>query len=177
MEKRIVLGSGKLYCAEFSGEIPTDTELETDANILGLISGGASVKYESESYEAKDDLGIVVKKRLTSETVTLESGIITWNGNTLSKLCSTARVTEAGGKRTVKIGGSANQNGKSYVIRFVHTDSEDGTIRVTIVGTAESGFEFSFKPDEETTIDATFTALPSDDAGTLLIFEETIATE
>ena len=172
MEKRIVLGSGKLYCMEFVGNIPEDATIETDGNILGLIQGGASVSYESESYTAKDDLSIVTKTRLTSEDVTLNTGILTWNGNTLSKLCSTARVSEADGKRTVKIGGANNQNGKSWLLRFVHNDPADGDIRVTMVGQCEDGFEFSFKPDEETVLDVSFKALPNDDEGTLLILEE-----
>jgi len=177
MEKRIVLGSGKLYAVEFEGSIPADAQLEVDDNLLGLISGGASVHYESESYTAQDDLGIVVKKMLTSETVELESGILTWNGTTLAKLCSTARVTEdeQTHTRTVKIGGIGNYNPTKYLLRFVHQDAEYGKIRLTIVGTSEGGFEFSFAKDSETTIDTTFTALPSDDDGTLLIYTEEIA--
>lgn len=172
MEKRIILGSGKLYCQEFSGDIPEDGVLETDANILGLISGGASVSYESESYTASDDLGLVVKKMIVSETVNFETGILTWNGKTLEKLCSTARVTEASGKRTVKIGGVNNHNGKKWLLRFVHNDAEFGAVRLTLVATAEEGFEFTFAKDEETTLDVVFTALPSDDEGTLIIYEE-----
>ena len=32
--ERIILGSGKLYCMVFTGEIPADTAIETDANQL-----------------------------------------------------------------------------------------------------------------------------------------------
>lgn len=175
MEKRIILGSGKLYCTEFSGTIPEDTTLEVDDNLLGLISGGAAIAYESESYTATDDLGLVSKKMITGETVTLETGILTWNGDTLAKVCSTARVTESATDhtRTVKLGGIANYNGKRWLLRFVHDDAEFGKVRITIVGTSEEGFEFTFAKDEETTLDVTFTALPADDDGTLLIYEET----
>lgn len=177
MEKRIILGSGKLYCQEFTTDIPADTAIEVDDNLLGLISGGATVKYEAESYSAQDDLGLVVKKMITSETVSLETGILTWNGKTLEKLCSTARVTDSGNKRTVKIGGIANYNGKKYLFRFVHDDAEFGKIRITIVGTSDEGFEFSFTKDEETTIDTTINAMPCDNEGTLLIFEEETGTD
>lgn len=180
MEKRIILGSGKLYCQEFTdGEpIPEDATLETDENLLGLISGGAAISYESESYTATDDLGLVSKKMITSETVTLETGILTWNGKTLEKVCSTARVTEDTSKhtRTVKLGGISNYNGKKWLLRFVHEDKEYGKVRITIVGTSEEGFEFTFAKDEETTLDVTFTALPSDDEGTLLVYTEEDAT-
>lgn len=60
--------------------------------------------------------------------------LLTWCAKTLEKLCATARVTETAKKRTVKIGGIKNQNHKKYLIRFLHEDSEDGDIRVTIVG-------------------------------------------
>lgn len=174
MEKRILLGSGKLYCTEFTGTVPPEhATVETETNLLGLISGGAAIKYESESYTAKDDLGIVAKTMLTEETVSLETGILTWNGKTLEKVCSTARVSEDATKhtRTVKIGGVSNANGKKWLLRFVH-EAPEGAVRVTIVGTSDEGFEFTFAKDEETTLDVTFKAEPSDNEGTLLIFEE-----
>ena len=175
LNKKIVLGSGKLYCSEFTNTIPEDATLEVDDNVLGLISGGATLSYEPEFYTAEDDLGLAVKKMITKETATLKSGIMTWNGKTLQKLCSTARVssTEAG-VTTVKIGGVGNYDGKKYVLRFVHTDTE-GTIRITIVGSNEAGFEIAFAKDEETVIDAEFTAFPLDDEGTLILYSETNA--
>lgn len=173
INKKIVLGSGKLYASEFTDSIPESTTLETDDNLLGLISGGATLTYEPEFYTASDDLGIAVKKMITTENVTLESGILTWNGKTLAKLASTATVDETqAGKRTVKIGGVGNYDGKQYVLRFVHEDAAEGDIRITIVGSNEAGFEMAFAKDEETVIDATFTAFPIDDKGTLIIYEE-----
>jgi len=173
MEK-IVLGSGKLFVMEFATTIPTDLLLEVDANLLGLIQGGATVEYKPELYTAEDDLGLMSKTIITKEEVLLKSGIMTWNGNTLKKLCSTARVTEAVGKRTVKIGGLKNNDGKKYVIRFVHEDVLDGDIRVTIVGSNQAGFSLAFTKDKETIIDAEFKAAPHDIDGTLIIYEEEI---
>lgn len=69
--ERIILGSGKLYCMVFTGEIPEDTAIETDENQLAHIKGGASLEYTAETYTAKDDLGVVQKTILTSEDVTL----------------------------------------------------------------------------------------------------------
>lgn len=176
--KRIILGSGKIYATEFSGNtIPTDTAIETPENRLGHIKGGATLEYTPEFYNAKDDLGEVQKSRLVDEEVKLKSGIMTLDGNNIAKLAATARVTEAAGKRTVKIGGAGNDNGKKYVIRFVHTDKEDGDVRVTIVGRNESGFSLAFAKDKETVIDAEFTAFPNDSEGTLVIYEETIPAE
>ena len=174
MIERIVLGSGKVYCLEFTDSIPEDTIIETDANLLGLIQGGATLTYTPTFYEAKDDLGLVSKKFITEEEAILKSGIMTWNGATLKKLCSTARVTTdtSTHTRTFKIGGSGNYDGKKYVIHFVHEDAVDGDIRVTIVGSNEAGFELAFAKDKETVINAEFKAQPHDSEGTLIIYKE-----
>ncbi|NFO31069.1 hypothetical protein FDB41_12385 [Clostridium botulinum] len=175
-KEKIVLGSGKLFIDEFKITIPSDSDLEKEEKLIGLIQGGATLEYKPTFYEAKDDLGLASKVVLTEEEATLKSGIMTWCGNTLTKLCSTARVTEAKGKRTVKIGGVGNQDGKKYVIRFLHEDKADGDIRVTIVGNNQAGFSFSFAKDKETVIDAEFKALPLDNEGTKIIYEEDIPT-
>ena len=65
MSEKIVLGSGKLYVTEFANTIPEDSVLEVKENILGYIQGGATLSYTPSFYEAKDDLGLVVKKPLS----------------------------------------------------------------------------------------------------------------
>lgn len=172
MNDKIVLGSGKLYVTAFNNTIPEDSTIETDENLIGLIQGGATISYTPSFYECKDDLGLVSKKFLTEEEVILKTGIMTWNGKTLKKLCSTARVTEASGIRTVKIGGAVNYDGAKYLIHFVHEDAADGDIRVTIVGSNEAGFEMAFAKDKETVINAEFKAQPQDNEGTLILFKE-----
>lgn len=180
MSKRIVLGSGKLYVVEATMDdgvyvIPADATLEDDDNLIGYIQGGATLEYTPEFYEAKDDLGYVSKKYLTDETVILRSGVMTWDGNTLAKLSATASVDETvQDKRTVKIGGISHFDNTQYVIRFVHEDVTDGDIRVTIVGSNESGFEMAFAKDAETVINAEFRAVPNDEDGTLIIYTEDI---
>lgn len=171
--ERIVLGSGKMYVAEFTGEIPEDSVIEAEEKLLGYIQGGATLSYTPTFYEAKDDLGIVSKKVITQEEAVLKSGIMTWNGDTLKKLTPTARVTEDGTNRTVKIGGVGNNDGKKYVLHFVHVDKVDGDIRITIVGSNEAGFELSFAKDKETVINAEFKAQPHDKDGTLILYKET----
>lgn len=174
-KESIVLGSGSLYCTEFLGTdkaIPKDEEIETEENRLGHIKGGAEIEYAPEFYEAKDDMGKVSKVIITEEEATLKSGIMTWCGLTLEKLCQTARVTETAGKRTVKIGGIGNATGKKYLLRFTHLDEQDGNIRVTIVGSNQAGFTIAFAKDSETVIDAEFKAQPQDKEGTLILYEE-----
>ena len=145
--------------------------METDENNIGYIQGGASIEYTPEFYEAKDDMGKVAKKIITDEEAILKSGFMTWNGKTLGVLCSTARVTEDASKktRTVKIGGIGNYDDKKYVVRFVHADRRT---RLTIVGSNNSGLEIAFAKDKETVLNAEFKAMPNDDDGTLIIYEE-----
>ncbi|SFE84015.1 hypothetical protein [Peptostreptococcus sp. D1] len=172
---KIRLGSGTLYCTEFTGDvIPDNATICTENNRLGRIQGGATLEYKPSFYEVKDDLGFISKTILTEEEVTLKSGVLTWNGKTLGKLCSTARVTEDKSKklRTVKIGGIGNIDGKRYVICFHHQDKIDGDIWVTIVGKNQNGFSMAFVKDKETVIDAEFKALPGDKQGTLVTFVE-----
>lgn len=177
-KETITLGSGKLFVQEFDNEIPENEALEAAENLLGYIKGGAELEYTPEFYEAIDDLGMVQKTIITNEEAILKSGIMTWNGDTLAKLSATSRVTEDATKRTLKIGGVANQTGKKYVIRFLHEDAADGDVRITIVGQNQSGFTLSFMKDEETVIDAEFKATPNlDKEGTLILFEEEIKSE
>lgn len=173
-DEKIILGSGRLYTAVFNGDIPDNETIETDDNQLGYIEGGATLVYKPKFVTVTDDLALVQKTILTEEEVTLKSGIMTWNGKTLQKLCATARVTEAAGKRTVKIGGINNQDGKQYVIRFLHEDAADGDIRVTIVGNNQAGFSLAFVKDKQTVIDAEFLAAPMDSEGTKILYEEEI---
>lgn len=175
-KETITLGSGKLYITEFDSKsgIPEKEVLETEENRIGWIKGGAELGYTPEYYTAEDDLGMVKKRVIQSEEVTLKSGIMTWNGETFKKLCNTGRITEKEGIRTIKIGGSGNYDGKSYIIHFVHTDKVDGDVRVTIVGQNTAGFTLAFAKDAETVIDAEFNALPCDNEGTLVIVQEEI---
>lgn len=171
----ITLGSGNLLCKEYEDTIPAYTDFSDETDLLGRIQGGATLEYKGEWYEAKDDTGKVVKTIITSEEATLKSGILTWNGKTLEKLCSTARVTEADGIRTVKIGGVGNHNGKSYAFCFHHIDKADGDVWIVIRGVNQAGFSMAFVKDKETVIDAEIKCLPQDDEGTLIQYVEEIA--
>lgn len=172
--KRITLGSGNLYCIPFVDTVPDKETICTEDNRLGYIKGGATLEYTPTYYEAKDDLGVVQKTIITDETALLKSGILTFNGNTLNKLCDTGRVTEDATKkiRTVKIGGVANAQGARYVLAFHHEDPIDGDIWVIIVGQNQAGFSLAFAKDAETVIDAEFKCLSQDNEGTLIQYIE-----
>jgi hypothetical protein len=172
--KTITLGSGKIYLKAFADAMPTVDEICKDENLLGLIKGGASLEYTQETYEEKDDLGIVSKIITTSEEALLKCGLLTWNGNTLKKLVERCGSTEAGGKRTTKIGGAGNAQGGYYAICFKHEDKQDGNLWILIKGLNTAGFTLTFAADEGTVVEPEFKALPHDDAGTLIELIEEI---
>ena len=172
----ITLGSGKIYLAAFESAMPTVDTLCVAENLLGYIKGGASLEYTEETYEEKDDLGYVSKVITTSEEALLKCGLLTWNGTTLQKLIDRCTVTEGSGKRTVKIGGAGNTQGKYYAICFHHEDEVDGDIWVLIKGRNTAGATLTFAADAGTVIEPEFKAMPHDDAGTLVeLIEETTA--
>ena len=176
----ITLGSGKLYCTEYTDTVPADITavkaLCIDTNRLALIKGGASLEYTEETYEEKDDLGLVSKIITTSEDVKLKCGLLTWTGDTLGKLVDRSKVTTSTGARITKIGGAGNAKGKYYVLIFHHEDKTDGDLYVVIVGRNTAGLAITFASDAGSTIEPEFTAKPHDDDGTLVIvMEETTA--
>lgn len=173
--ERIILGSADVYIQAFDGStVPVTADICKPENLMAYISGGASAEYKPSFYTAKDDTGKKSKTIVTEEEVTLKTGIMTFDGNKFKYLCDTARVTEdkAKKRRTVKIGGIDNRQGARYVICLHHKDAVDGDIWVMIVGNNQAGFTISFEKDKETVVDEEITALPMDEEGTLLMYEE-----
>lgn len=177
---KIPLGSGTFYITEWADTIPEDSAIEVDTNIIGRTKNGATIAYATESYTAVSDDGKARKTVIVSDSASIEYGMITWNAKTLGKMISTATVTETTasegttGKRTAKIGGIENDNGKVYLIRFVHKDKIDGDIRITGIGRNSNGWNAVFAPNAETTVTPHFECEPFDDDGHLLIYEEEI---
>ena len=168
----IVLGSGDLYITKFANAIPENSVLETAANQIGSIKGGASLSVAPEVYEVIDDKGVCLKRFITKQEITFKSGILTWDLETLKMLTLGGELTSSAGKSTLKIG--AKGTIEQYVVRFVHTLDSGKKIRVTIVGTASNGFELNFNPEEETVIDAEFKAMAHDAEGNQVIIEQEI---
>lgn len=177
--ERIILGSGYIHLGVFTKgqQIPEPQDFCTDANRYSYIKNGATLEYSNEIQEAKDDMGRVSKTVIISEDVTLKAGLMTLIGDTIEKLCDTARVSvsQDGRYRKTKIGGVGNRKGAKYVICFHHVDPEDGDIWVMIVGQNQAGFTLSFAPSDATVVDAEFKAMPNlDDEGTLVNYVEEI---
>lgn len=175
----VILGSGNLYALEFTGTIPEHSVIETEANLLGLIKGGAALEYKPSTKAVKDDSGAVNKEFITAEEVKMKSGVLTWCLATLANLTAAGRYSESvvSGKNvaTLKIGGKLGRALSKYLIRFTHTKENGYKFRTTIVGTASSGFKLEFKPEDATIIDAEFTAVSHDADGTLVIIEEELS--
>ena len=171
------LGSGDLFIKEYTaGTAVTAEDVITNGERLGEIKGGASLEYTTETKEDSSDLGRTKIVIISKEDVVLKSGVMTWNGKTLEKLCQTARVTKdnSAKKRTIKIGGLANAANKSYAVAFQYKGDGKKGLTVLIVGKNTAGFTVSFSSDNATVIDAEFKAQALDNDGTLVVIEETI---
>ena len=170
----ITLGSGKIYLQAFAETMPTVDTLCTEENLLGYIKSGASLEYTQESYEEKDDLGFVSKIITTSEEAILKCGLLTWNGDTLTKIIDRCKTETQEGKRVTKIGGQGNSQGGYYAICFMHEDKTDGNLWILIKGRNTAGATLTFATDSGTVIEPEFKALPHDDNGTLIELIEEI---
>ena len=175
MSEQVILGSGNLYIVAFNDTIPADAAFEAAANKIGYIKGGASLEYKPTEYEVKDDNENICKRFIISEEITFKSGILTWDAAALSKLVAKGTYADNATThvRTLKLGGKGAREMAQYAIRFVHTKSDENTVKITLVGTASNGFNLAFASDKETVIDAEFKALGHDTDGTQVIFEET----
>lgn len=171
------LGSGDLFIKEYTaGTAVTAEDVISTGERLGEIKGGASLEYTTETKEDSSDLGRTKIVIISKEDVVLKSGVMTWNGKTLEKLCQTARVTkdDVAKKRTIKIGGLAHAANKSYAVAFQYKGDGKKGLTVLIVGKNTAGFTVSFSSDNATVIDAEFKAQALDNDGTLVIIEETV---
>lgn len=177
--EEIILGSGDLFLAEFTGEIPADTVIEADGNRAGNIKGGATLEYSQTSQTVKDDKGRVKKTITTEEEVKLKTGLITWVDTWIKALISTARVdtTTKEDHRIYKIGGLGNQSKKRYLFRFVHTRDDGRKLRVTVTGKNTGTISLAFTTENPTTVDAEITANTLDKDGTLVIIDDELTAE
>lgn len=177
--EQIILGSGDMYVAEFTGEIPEDSVIETDEKRAGNIKGGATLEYSQTSQTVKDDKGRVSKTITTEEDVKFKTGLITWAKTWIQALISTARVDESSkeGHRIYKIGGLSNVNKKRYLFRFVHTRDDGRKLRVTVTGKNTGTISLAFNPEDASSVDAEITASSLDAEGSLVILDDELTDE
>ena len=182
--EQIILGSGDLYLMEFpaDGAIPDFATIEDDANRAGNVKGGATLSYSSSTTTVQDDKGRVKKTITTEETVTFQTGLITWVANYIKALISTAKVEETTGTdqkkhRVFKIGGLANANKTKWLWHFVHTRDDGRKLRVTCTGKNTGEISLAFDPENATQVDAEITADTLDDKGTLVQIDDEMLPE
>jgi hypothetical protein len=162
---------------EFTDALPDVDTICKPENLLAHIKGGAELSYTEETYEEKDDLGLVSKIITTSEEAFMKLGLLTWNGNTLKHLADRCTVKEVGDMRTINIGGAGNSQGKEWVVCFFHEDKKDGNLWVLVRGRNTAGMTITFATDAGSTIEPEFKALPQDDKGTLIMLLEEFSIE
>lgn len=182
-KNKVTVGAGKVYIAEYSEStgIPEDAALEVAANIKTHTSGGITFSYSSDSKEIEDDLGEIVDEALSKETLTCKFGLLSHDAEDVKQLCSTSSVdVSTSNTITTEIGGIENDNGKKYIVRFVHTNKAGKKTRHTMVGKS-SGFSLPYQKGEATVIDCEFKGyhfLPSTTATKkrLLVIKQEVST-
>lgn len=175
MSKNITLGSGKLYLAKRTGSEELNLKsIAVEANQIGLIKGGATLSYKPTIYTVNDDLQIVIKRFITSEEVTLTSGIITFDLAALHTIVGNNEYSDDAETkiRTMKLGNPGAVEQEEYVVCFVHEKTDGTVIRVGMACTNNDGLTLAFTVDKETQVDMTFTAVSSNDKGVLCVIEE-----
>lgn len=177
MTNQMILGSGDLYIQAYSGTLPDDDTIEVDANRLGAIKGGASIEYKPDEYTINDDSNTIYKRFVISEEITFKTGILTWDLESLQKLCAKCAYVDDSTKsvRTLTLGGKGVREMDKWIIHFVHTKTDGKKIRITLVATASAGLSLAFAPDKETTVDAEFKAISHNTSGNQLIITEEYA--
>lgn len=183
MAKRIILGSGELFRTDFTpGMTIADPETYClEANRFSCIKGGASLEYTQEKQKEEDDLGLVSKTRINTESAKLKGGLMTLDGGSMKYLAATATDPESiaaventsVAKKKTKIGGIKNEDETPYLWIFHHEDKVDGDIWIIVAGTHNAALNIEFKKDGANVSNLEVDAIPLDSDGTkILYFEE-----
>lgn len=170
--KDMLLGSGDLYIMAYSGGgIPEDATIETSANMIGGIKGGATISYTPTIYSVSDDMRRMKKSLITAEEATFKTGYLSFDLGEIAQIAlgSNLEPNYLSGKSKLSVGGG--QTITEYVLRFVHTMGNGKKVRVSMIGTPVSGFELAFSPENESVINAEFSAVPMNAEGHLFTIE------
>ena len=167
--KDMLLGSGDLYIVAYTGDIPIDSAIETSDNMIGGIKGGATVSYTPTIYSVSDDMRRMKKSLITAEEATFKTGYLSFDLGEIAKIALGSHLETYGGKSTLAVGGG--QTITEYLLRFVHTMGNGKKVRVSMIGTPVSGFELAFSPENESVINAEFSAVPMNAQGHLFTIE------
>lgn len=181
--ERIILGSGELFRTDFTfGMTIADPETYcVDTNRFSYIKNGASLEYAQEKQKEEDDLALVSKTKINTESAKLKAGLMTLEGDGMKYLAATATDPESiaavantsVAKKKTKIGGIKNEDETPYLWIFHHIDKKDGDIWIIVAGTHNAELNIEFKPDGANVSNLEVDAIPLDSDGTkVLYFEE-----
>lgn len=186
MAKRIILGSGELFRVAVPSDTIADPETYcVEANRFSHIKNGATLEYTQEKTTVEDDLGLVHKTRLNTESAKLKCGLMTLEPESLKYLSATAgdptNISASGSgsnatvaKKQVKIGGIKNESETPHLWIFHHKDDVDGDIWVVLKGNHNTGFNIQFKKDDANVSDLEIDAQPLDDDGHKVYYYEEV---
>lgn len=167
--KDMLLGSGDLYIVAYEGSIPADGTIESSENMIGGIKGGATISYTPTIYSVSDDMRRMKKSLITAEEATFKTGYLSFDLGEIAQIALGSHLESYAGKSTLAVGGG--QTITEYLLRFVHTMGNGKKVRVSMIGTPVSGFELAFSPENESVINAEFSAVPMNAQGHLFTIE------
>ena len=167
--KDMLLGSGDLYIMAYEGSIPADGTIESSENMIGGIKGGATISYTPTIYSVSDDMRRMKKSLITAEEATFKTGYLSFDLGEIAQIALGSHLESYAGKSTLAVGGG--QTITEYLLRFVHTMGNGKKVRVSMIGTPVSGFELAFSPENESVINAEFSAVPMNAQGHLFTIE------
>ncbi|WP_027725429.1 hypothetical protein [Tuberibacillus calidus] len=176
--QEILFGTGELYIIPDGVDVKTSTEEEWIK--VGESNGEATLKIEYDFTDVRGGVNNqILGSFLTSETVTFNAGIVTYDLSVLQELLAGYYNEDTtNGKRTLGIGGKKTVPVKR--LRFVHF-KEDGYKLTMDMFRAQnrSGLEWTFKSDENTAFEFEFTLLadPTKQNGNIVLITEEMPPE
>lgn len=176
MKDEIVMGAGEVFLMIFDGgEIPTNEEIEVEANNVGHCQGGFSIDYKPEKYDVKNQYNKIVRRFIIGEEITTKTGVLSWDLKRLEML-STAKYTVDKVKKIRKLVFGGDNPLATVLIRFVHTKENGKKLRWTTIAQGGNGFALEFSGEKELTVDAELASIEKN-KGWLGEFEEELTDE
>lgn len=168
----ILFGSGELFVVEETvDELGNPIEIETK---VGESNGEATLGIEYETVDVRGGVNNqILKTFMTSQTVTFNAGIITFDLSVINKfIASKFSEDTTAGIRTLTI--NDKRTIPTNKLKFVHT-KEDGKKITLLMYNAQnkSGLEWTFNNEEATAFSWEFTLAMDENSGNIVeIIEE-----
>lgn len=170
----VVLGSGWLYAAPYkdiSNPFALSTEDEAKLTNIGFIESNAKLVAKSKIVSAESANAGKVFNRNVGKEVSFQTGIISWNLDSVSKFLtgSDYTVDETTGKKTFLYANS--DSAPRVFLRFIYTDETENK-KITMdmfCGQFNSGLTLDFNNKNPVSFDYSFDLLAKDN-GTKYVY-------